>query len=204
MSGLWPLIDVTHVSTLKYPFTVHKQNCFGTKDQDRKWGGGSWTLFEERSYISIEQLLSVFWCIVRLTPGFPSSSLPPKILLKHNRKISITKEICITIDSPLKKFLEERKADSLKILVAGTECHYPPTGLRLTIPQDFIAYNTSSESLFSLMTATPFQSIDGEFTKSTWSSNQYSLESHISMREIKLIPCISIDKRWPWLVHSKS
>ena len=33
-------------------------------------GEGSWTLFEERGYMSIEQFLSVFWYIVRLTPGF--------------------------------------------------------------------------------------------------------------------------------------
>ena len=55
------LIDVTHeISTLKYPFIGHKQNCFGTKGQDRNWGGGSWTLFEEKGYMSIEQLSSVF------------------------------------------------------------------------------------------------------------------------------------------------
>ena len=60
MSGLLHLIDVTHVSTLKYRFIGHKQNGFGTIDQDRNWGGGSWTLFEERGYMSIEQLLSVF------------------------------------------------------------------------------------------------------------------------------------------------
>ena len=47
MSGLWPLIDLTHVSTLKYPSIEYKQNCFGTKNQDRNWGRGSWTLFEE-------------------------------------------------------------------------------------------------------------------------------------------------------------
>ena len=31
---------MTGVSTLKYPFIGHKQNCFRAKDQDRNRGGG--------------------------------------------------------------------------------------------------------------------------------------------------------------------
>ena len=38
---------------------------------------------------------------------------PPEVWSENNRKISITKEICITIDfAPLKKFLEGRKSES--------------------------------------------------------------------------------------------
>ena len=40
VSGLWPLINLTHVSTVNYPFIEYEQNSFGTKDQDRNWGGG--------------------------------------------------------------------------------------------------------------------------------------------------------------------
>ena len=64
---------------MKYPFIVQRQNCFGTKDQDRNWegegggGGGSvsFTLFEKWGYILMEQLFSVFRYIVRQTTGFP-------------------------------------------------------------------------------------------------------------------------------------
>ena len=64
MSNEWTVApdDLTHASTLKYPCTKYKQNCLGTKDQDRNWGkrGRGGTLFEEWGYVSIEQLLSVF------------------------------------------------------------------------------------------------------------------------------------------------
>ena len=53
ISGLCPPIDLTHVSTLEYPFIEHKQNCFGTKDQERNWGKGPWTLVEDGGYMSI-------------------------------------------------------------------------------------------------------------------------------------------------------
>ena len=41
---------------------------------------------------------------------------PPEIWFENNRKISITKEICITIDfaPPPKKFLEESQVGHLK------------------------------------------------------------------------------------------
>ena len=71
--------------------------------------------------------------------------LPQKNWFKNNRKISITKEICITIDSPRKK-IPERKSDSeagcivenftlkqgnsSRLLAAGTRNH----GVSLPLP----------------------------------------------------------------------
>ena len=61
--------------------------------------------FENDSFLCFDTLLG--WLL-----AFPSSNLPPpqqKDWFNNNRKIRITKEICITIDPP-KKSLEENQA----------------------------------------------------------------------------------------------
>ena len=99
-----------------------------------------WVSFENTSFLCFDTLFG--WLL-----AFPSSNLPPppkkKNWSKNNRKISITKEICITIDSP-KKSLEEsqtpRQVVYLKISLRNRvnlwnfwrqvpvimECHSPP------------------------------------------------------------------------------
>ena len=113
--------------------------------------------FENNSFLCFDTLFR--WLL-----SFPSSNLPlpPKKWFENNRKISITKEICITIDTPEK--IPERKSDSeagcifenftpkqgnsLKILAAGThnhlECHYPPPS-----PRE-IGYNSSPLMIISV------------------------------------------------------
>ena len=57
-------------------------------------------------YMSIEQLISVFWYIVRLTAGFPLKQFAPtplKNCLTNNRKICITIDFAPPPKNPWKK-----------------------------------------------------------------------------------------------------